>query len=165
MVGEFIGSVLSGGLLGGLLRLAPEVLKFFNGRSERAHELEMARLSMQRDQAAHGGRMAEIAAAGQFALDKAGVDALIAGIRAQAEPSGVRWIDGLGKSVRPVVTYWLLLVFTLVKAGQVAGLMQVGGVGLLDALGQCWGATENEMLWSILTFWFLDRSILKRARG
>jgi len=38
---EFIGSGVIGSLFGGLFRLAPEVLKFFDKQNDRKHELAM----------------------------------------------------------------------------------------------------------------------------
>ena len=38
---NFAGSGILGGLLGGVFRLAPEVLKFFDRKNERTHELNM----------------------------------------------------------------------------------------------------------------------------
>ena len=36
---EFIGSGILGSLFGGIFRLAPEILKFFDKKNERDHEL------------------------------------------------------------------------------------------------------------------------------
>ena len=38
---EFIGSGILGSLFGGIFRLAPEILKFFDKKNERDHELKM----------------------------------------------------------------------------------------------------------------------------
>jgi len=38
---EFLGSGLFGSLFGGLFRLAPELLKYFDKANERKHELAM----------------------------------------------------------------------------------------------------------------------------
>ena len=40
-------STLGGGLLGGVLRFAPEVLKFFSSKRDQAHELAMLDREMQ----------------------------------------------------------------------------------------------------------------------
>lgn len=38
---ELIGGGVFGGLIGGLFRLAPEVLKYFDKKNERQHEMAM----------------------------------------------------------------------------------------------------------------------------
>ena len=41
MMFEILGGGIFGSLLGGIFRLAPEVLKFFDKKNERQHELAM----------------------------------------------------------------------------------------------------------------------------
>ena len=61
---EFLGDVaglafnaLSGGLLGGLLRLAPEILRLFRDKADRAHEIAMSRLNIEAVREQIAGRL------------------------------------------------------------------------------------------------------------
>src|SRR5690606_9273658 len=51
-----------GGLLGGVARLAPEILKFFDRRNERKHELALAEHQLELIRVQHHTRMDEITA-------------------------------------------------------------------------------------------------------
>ena len=53
---------LLGGLLGGVFRLAPEVLKWFDRKSERGHELAMQDKALEFDRMRGTKKMAEICA-------------------------------------------------------------------------------------------------------
>ena len=106
-------STLGGGLLGGVMRFAPEVLKFFSSKRDQAHELAMLDREMQfatlrgeqemrRVDAAMS--IAELAAMGE-ALKEQGETARSAG-----------WfVAALSALVRPIVTYWFVILFSTVK--------------------------------------------------
>src|SRR5690606_36201099 len=97
-------------IFGGVLRLAPEVLVFFKAKNDQAHEHRMTLLQLDIDKARAQQALDLAHAQHAQAMDKADMDALVAALQAQAAPSGVRWIDALSSSVRPVLTYWHAVV-------------------------------------------------------
>lgn len=150
-------------LFGGLLRLAPEVLKLFTARADQAHELEMTKLQLEIDRARAEQQIDLVHAQGAIAADTAEMSAMVEALKAQAAPSGIKWVDALSSSVRPILTYWwCLALYTTYKAITiyVAWKNAVPLEGLAPLL-----VTEFDqaVIGSIFSFWFVDRS-LRRGR-
>ena len=112
--------ILSGGILGsvfgGLFRMAPEVLKFFDKKNERQHELAMFARQCDLEQLRGQMRLAEIGAQREAAIDVGVMDAFNAAIQQQADMvrSAGGWVASLSASVRPLVTYWVLFVWSFI---------------------------------------------------
>ena len=167
----FLLSLLSGGT-GGLLRLAPEVFKFFTDKSDKAHELAMTQLQLQID-AARATQQIDLAhVQGDMAAQAGMMQAYDDALKGQAAPTGVKWVDALSASVRPVVTYWWMALMTGYKIVIVtaAGIeLYVSWkavtdwnamVALLIQFGnQVWTIQDAGILSMILGFWFVDRAI------
>ncbi|MBK8909036.1 MAG: hypothetical protein IPM60_14415 [Rhodospirillales bacterium] len=85
--------------------------------------------------------------------------------RHDMQPSGVRWVDGLRASVRPIVTYAFFLLFAGVKGSALYVLIAVEGFVLAEALPQIWDG-ETQALWAaVVSFWFGSRSLAKIRQG
>ena len=102
---------LLGGLLGGAFRLAPEILKWFDRRGERGHELAMQDKALEFEKLRGAQRMSEIGAASDGAWNTGAIETLRDAVRSQGEKTGVRWADALSSSVRPVITYWFMALY------------------------------------------------------
>jgi len=166
---------LLGGGLGALIRFVPEVLKFFNERNERDHEFRMLQEQRKLDESRSQQRIDELYAQGDMSEQAAYGTALIEAIKGQAKPTGIRWVDALSASVRPVITYWWMALYTLIKAAVVAGAsieFYLGMKAAAFALGavsgylevfvtRTWTAWDAGILGMILGFWFVDRTIRK----
>lgn len=152
---------LLGGGLGGVLRLAPEVLKWIDRKNERQHELSMFDKQLEADRQRADMKLAEVNAAGQFQLDGAGLDALKEAIKGQSQMTGVRWVDALNQLMRPLITLqWVILLYPAVIVATYALMLQAGD-GALNALLKVFGPEEKAMVAGIVNFWFLDRVIRK----
>lgn len=148
---------------GGLFRIVPEIFKFFNAKADRAQELAMATLQIERDKLAGAQRVAEIVNQGDATYDTAAMSALEAAIVAQGKPSGVKWIDGLSSSVRPVLTYWwCVILYTGVKVATITMLWQAHGVDIGAAITVVWTEFDAGVAGSMINFWFLDRVLKGR---
>lgn len=157
-----IFETILGGALGGILRLAPEVLKWMDRNNERQHELAMFDKQLEADRLRSEQHLAEIQAQGQVTLDAGGLSALTEAIRGQGQMTGVPWIDGLNQSVRPFLTYWWVVVLsTAALAAQFILLLQ-GGTPPVEAIIQLWGPEEKTIVAGMINFWFLDRVIRKQ---
>ena len=153
---------LLGGLMGGLFRLAPEVLKWLDRKNERAHELALQDKALAFEQLRGANRMSEIYASADAAWDAGTLDALKTSIQAQGVTSGIRWVDALSISVRPIITYWFMLLYCSVKMAALASAL-LGGADLLPSLTVMW-TSEDMAVWAgLLIFWFLGR-VFDRAR-
>jgi len=154
---------LLGGVGGGLLRLAPEVMKILDAKNERAHELEMTRLSIEADKAKAADALAAQREVNDGAFNASALQALMEGIKAQAIVTGVKWIDGLSSLVRPTLTFAL---FGLYAAARTATffLGWQSGTPVLQLLAATWTAEDQVMLAGMMNFWFLDRVIFKALK-
>lgn len=152
---------LIGSALGGLFRMVPEFLKWLDRKDERKHELAMFDNQLKADtlKLEAGQKLAELEANKSMGL--AEIQGLIAGVQAQAVKSGVRWIDGLSSLMRPIITFWWVIVlYSTAIAAQFIVLLQTGTPGV-EAIIRLWGPDEKAIVASIIGFWFIDRSLRK----
>lgn len=144
-----------GSIVGAISRSAPEIMRFFDKKNERKHELQMQDLQLQflREQGAQKIGLADMET--QSAQITAAIEAVRAASVEQAT-SGVKWVDGLSATVRPVVTYLVVAMWMMVKA---AAYVQLSGQGLSwsEAALTLWGAEDAGLLSGITTFWFMSR--------
>jgi hypothetical protein len=106
---------LIGGGLGGAMRVVPEVMKLLQAKDERKHELAMTKVQLEIDAQRSKGQIDVLQAQGENS-DIAGQQAIfLEAIKSQGQLTGVKWIDALNATVRPVITYWWLLLFTTYK--------------------------------------------------
>ncbi len=151
---------LLGGVFGGLLRLAPEALKFFDAKNERKHELAMleaeGRIAKEKAEAAMReteARMtiAELDAIGE-ALKEQGSTAQAAG----------KIVAGISALVRPFVTYLFVIAYATVKIAAFILALDQGGEWKA-VLTSMWGEDDMAVLNMILSFWFVGR-VYERTR-
>ncbi|MBP7341366.1 MAG: hypothetical protein KA957_03525 [Syntrophaceae bacterium] len=146
-----------GGLIGGIFRVIPELIKLFDAKSERKHELDMQDKAIEFQKLTGSQKLNEITAQGQVEWDKRALDALKGAIEGQDKPSGVAWIDGLSKLMRPVITLqWVIILYPAVIVSQII-LLVVSGTPAPEAVIRIFGAEEKAITAGILNFWFLGR--------
>lgn len=153
---------LLGGLLGGAFRLAPEILKWFDRQGERSHELAMQDKALEFEKLRGAQRMAEIGASADAAWNSGAIEALKAAVASQGQSSGIKWVDGLSSSVRPIITYWFMALYCAAKTAAFAAAVSAGadwGTGVLHA----WTEADQALWAGILNFWFLGR-VFDRVR-
>ena len=154
---------LLGGLMGGIFRIVPEFLKWLDRKAERKHELDMQDKALDFEKLRGANRMAEIGATAQAAWDVGTLAAFKASIDGQAKKSGIKWVDALSLTVRPVITYWFMALYCAVKiAGFITALK--GGVEWLAAIPLMWGPDDMAVWAGLLNFWFLGRVFEKAGR-
>lgn len=145
-----------GGALGGIARLAPEVLKFFDSKDERKHELRMGEQNLKLVELQQKGQLAVADVEVQGKQFTAAMEAIRAGVEAQGKPTGIRWVDALSSSVRPIITYWIFLLYAAVKTAVLSVAIETQA-SLENALMASWTASDDAMLSAVLTFWFVGR--------
>jgi hypothetical protein len=154
---------LLGGLFGGVFRLAPEFLKWLDRKGERGHELAMQDKALEFEKLRGAQRMEELGAAANAAWNTGALDAMNEAIAAQSHRSGVRWVDGLSTSVRPVITYWFMGLYCAAKTAAFVGVLSSGAtVG--SAVLQAWTEADQALWAGVLNFWFLGR-VFDRVKG
>lgn len=145
---------LFGSLLGGLFRLAPEILKWLDRKGEREHELALLNAEMQftrikgqivQQQTEAVMTVAEMDAIGS-AVEEQGRTARAAG----------KVIAAISALVRPMVTFWFVFAYFAVKVATYLLALEQNGEWK-QVLISIWTKDDMAMLMLILTFWFVGR--------
>lgn len=155
---DLISGGLLGSLFGGLFRLAPEILKFFDKANDRKHELAMFTIQTDLEKLRGEFKMEEKYV--DYSISQ--LDAMQAAFKDQSEAvkASYRWVAALSALVRPVVTYVLFGLYVCVKIATMSYAMN-SGAGWQTMLTSTWSVEDFAMLNMILTFWFVGRSIEK----
>ena len=160
--------VLSGGLLGsifgGIFRMAPEVLKWMDKKNEREHELNMFKFQCDLEAQRGAQKLAEIGAQREAAIDVGVMDAFNNAITQQAEmvKAAGGWVASLSASVRPVVTYWVLFVWSFIHVW-FAWNAWLGGAPATEVFKTMMTPDFSALLSGTINYWFLDRTLSKRG--
>ena len=160
--------ILSGGILGsifgGLFRMAPEVLKFFDKKNERQHELLMFTRQCELETLRGQQKLAEIGAQREAAIDVGVMDAFQSAIEQQATmvKAAGGWAASLSASVRPVVTYWVLFVWSFIHVW-FAWNAWITGAPPVEVFKIIMSPDFSALLAGTINFWFLDRTLAKRG--
>lgn len=152
---------LMGTLLGGAFRMAPELIKWLDRKGDRAHELSMFDKQIQADKlrASQQLQMSQLQA--DTTMGTAELAAMIAATNTQAVKSGVRWIDALSSLMRPLITLWWVIVLYSTALIARFCVLVTEGTPNIEAIVLLWGADEKAIVASIISFWFVDRSLRK----
>jgi hypothetical protein len=153
---------LIGTLFGGLFRLAPEILKWLDKKDERRHELSMMEYQLKADELRGQIAIDTINAQVEGQIGIAEVDAIIEATKAQATKTGVRWVDGLNSLMRPLITFWWVIVLYSTSMGVQYYLLLQNEFSAGTSFLMVFGADEKAIAASIISFWFVDRSLRKR---
>jgi len=169
-----IATVLSllGGGLGGLLRILPEVFKLFTLKKDQDHEYRMTELQLKIDQARSNQDIDKVHANQSLEAVRGEMGAYIEALKGQGQMTGMKWIDGLNQSVRPVVTYWFMVIYSIGKMVfitiatielwmglQTAALLMDKLNVLKEFPAKIWTPEDAGILSMILGFWFVDRAL------
>ena len=161
---ELLGGGVLGGLIGGIFRLAPEVLKFFDKKNERHHELAMFDKQCDLEKVRGQQKLAEIGAARDAALDVGVMDAFNAAITQQTEMTKAAggWAAKLSASVRPVVTYWILVIWSFANIW-FAWNAWANGLPPTEVFKIMMSPDFSALLSGTINYWFLDRTLKQRG--
>ena len=161
---EILSGGLFGGLLGGIFRLAPEVLKYFDKKSEREHELAMFSRQCELEQLRGQQRLAEIGANREAAIDVGVMDAFQAAIDQQTEmvKAAGGFAAKLSASVRPVVTYWIMALWSFIHLW-FAWQAHRAGASPEVVFKTMMTVDFCALVSGTINYWFLDRTLKQRG--
>jgi hypothetical protein len=161
---DILGGGLLGSIFGGLFRLAPELLKFLDRKNERQHELKMFEQQCQLEQMRGAQKLQEIGAQHGMAVDVGVLDAFKSALDQQTEmvKAAGGWVASLSASVRPVVTYWILFIWSFVHIW-FAWNAWLQGMPPVEVFKTAMSPDFSALVAGTINFWFLDRAL--KARG
>lgn len=145
---------LLGSLLGGVFRIAPEFLKWLDRKGEREHELKMVQAEM--EFAKIRGEIAMRQVEAQMTV--AELDAMQTALREQGETArkAGRFVAAISALVRPMVTYWFVVLYSIVKFVSIWMAIDANG-DWKEVIVKSWTQDDMAMLMLVLTFWFVGR--------
>jgi hypothetical protein len=155
---------LFGLIFGGVSRLGQHWMDLKEKDAERAHEAVMydkqALLADKKYEHDAGLRTMDAASAEA----QAEWAAIVAGVQAQAAEAQAAggWVAKLSASVRPFVTYWLLALYSAAKTCILYLSITTDGTKFAEAVVAMYTPADAALLLSILSYWFMDRSLRKR---
>lgn len=155
---------LFGTLLGGLFRLAPEILKWLDKKDERKHELSMMEYQLKADELRGKIAIDTINAQTEALIGVSEMNAIIEATKAQAVQTGIKFVDAINALMRPLITFWWVLVLYTVSIGVQYYMLLKNEFSAGTAVLMVFGPDEKSIAASIISFWFVDRS-LRRKRS
>lgn len=150
-------TTLIASLLGFIASLFPELIKLWREGRDRQHELAILDRQMEQQRQGHTQRLEEIRVVGDIAESQAVYNFA-------SHPTGVKWVEALQASVRPVITYAFFLVFAVVKIAALRTLA-ADGLELAEALQAIWDVETQALFAAVMGFWFGSRQIQKLRGG
>jgi hypothetical protein len=150
-------------LMGGL----PKILDFFQDKSDKAHELELAKMQTEREL-----QMLERGYAAQAKVEEIRSDQIAMQSYTQQmtaiydhdkslNEGTSQWVKNLRASVRPVVTYVFVGLLVIVDVASIIWAWQTA-VPFMDAIGMIFDEQEMNILASIIAFWFGTQAFAKK---
>ena len=140
---------------GGILRILPEIIGLFGKGIDNSHELAMlvAQTELEKLQAADKQALAVT----QGTIDQTLAAMTLQGeaLKGQMQLSGIKFVDALNMLVRPLVTYYFLILFGIYKAAMLS--VALVNQDVWHAILQVYTADDAAMLSGILAFWFVGR--------
>ncbi len=150
-------------LMGGL----PKLLDFFQDKSDKSHELELARMQTERELQmlergyAAQARVEEIRTE-QIAIQSAEKEreALYAHDIAIGQGAS-QWVINLRASVRPMVTYLFVFLLIVVDIASIWWAWS-SGAAFAESVTLIFDGDEMQILASIIAFWFGTQAFAKK---
>jgi hypothetical protein len=158
-------STLGGLLLSGL----PKLLEYFQDKSDKAHELELARMQTERElqmmergfiaqQKVEEIRTDQIAISADMEMTKAAYEH-----DAKVLEKAAGWVSSFVGTVRPMVTYLFVIELFVINVGiGIYAFTHPGIINNVDDLikvaGEIFSDDEMAMLGAIIGYWFGSRN-------
>lgn len=161
---ELLGGGVVGSVLGGVFRLVPEFLKAFDRKNERTHELAMFQEQCKLEAQRGAQKLSEIGAQHQADLDVGVVSAFKSAIEQQTEMTKAAggWVASLSASVRPVITYWVLGIWSFVHIWYAYSAWRAGA-DPQAVFNTMMTPDFAALVAGTLNYWFLDRTLARRG--
>ena len=149
--------------MGGL----PKLLDFFQDKSDKSHELELARMQTEREL-----QMMERGFIAQARVEEIKTEQVQMETQAQERSAmyahdiaigqgASQWVTNLRASVRPMVTYLFVFLLIVVDIASIWWAWSTGAA-FAEAIPMVFDADEMQILASIIAFWFGTQAFAKK---
>jgi hypothetical protein len=149
--------------MGGL----PKLMDFFQDKSDKAHEMDMARMQTEREL-----QMMERGFIAQARIEEIKTEQVQMETQAQERSAmyahdiaigqgASQWVTNLRASVRPVVTYLFVFLLIVVDIASIWWAWSTGAA-FAEAIPMVFDADEMQILASIIAFWFGTQAFSKK---
>lgn len=156
-----------GGVVGAITRSVPAVLEFVDKRNERQHEREMFKQQIEADRLRATQEYDQTKLAGDVNFKLADVQALSAALDGQAKMAAAAggWAATLSAAVRPITTFQLVFLYMMAKLATFVLLCTVAhdATAVLEGIKALYTEADSGLLAGVLAFWYMDRTLAKRA--
>lgn len=143
---------LIGSFLGFFSSIFPEVLKSFQDRHDREHELALFDRQIKLLRLGHDLRMHE--------LEESAKTLETIALYQHASPTNVKWVDALSGTVRPILTYAFFFLYASVKTCQVIAIIDVmDHLNWIQAMIRIWHHEDQALFAAVMSFWFGQRTL------
>ena len=150
-------------LMGGL----PKLMDFFQDKSDKSHELQMAQMQTEREL-----QMLERGYAAQARVEEIRTEQVAMETQAQERSAmyahdiaigqgASQWVINLRASVRPAVTYLFVFLLIVVDIASIAWAWSTGSA-FAEAIPLVFDTDEMQILASIIAFWFGTQAFAKK---
>ena len=143
---------LLGALLGFFSSSFPTLLKFFNQKQDRAHELAIMDRQIELSKSGQASRLEEVRLQAESAEQVA--------LYQHAQHSNTKWVDALSSSVRPVITYAFFGLYGVIKVSQ--WLILTHTLPSAQSFVFLWSPEDEALFAAVMSFWFGHRALIKR---
>jgi hypothetical protein len=149
--------------MGGL----PKLMDFFQDKSDKAHEMDMARMQTEREL-----QMMERGFIAQARIEEIRTEQVQMETQAQERSAmyahdiaigqgASQWVINLRASVRPAVTYLFVFLLIVVDIASIWWAWSTGAA-FVEAIPMVFDADEMQILASIIAFWFGTQAFSKK---
>jgi len=133
-------------------------LKFFSHKKDLDHEYRMMQAEMEiaKFRVELGFRQVDA----QVEVEQLSAIAQAAKEQGQTARAAGKFVAAISALVRPLVTYWFVVLYSVVKILGMALAIDQGG-NWKEVIISAWSKDDMAILFMILGFWFVSRSIEK----
>jgi hypothetical protein len=147
---------LLGSLLGFISATFPSLLKLWQDKSDKQHEITLLKMQMEQQAQGHTERLDEI---------NAQADITESAALYKTYTTGIDWVDALNGTVRPVIAYAFFVLYALVKLLSYAAVAHSSAVPFVVLHDTLWTEDDAAIFAGIISFYFGQRAMSKLRQG
>lgn len=142
-------------LLGFGTSFVPKILEFWQDKSDKAQELKVMALQIEREE-----KMLAVKAEMMDAANDMQRDVALLNHDIETSKNASTWVHNLRSSVRPMITYLFFVLFFFVEGVAAYVVLRDGGDISIIA-STLWSEETSSIFAAIVSFWFGSRAIKK----